>query len=224
MTTLLLDNFIAERYSRYFSQYFQSNLKVFKASKYVFPKDIDNYDHIILSGSEESILNDIDWMDREMSLVREIIDKKIPTLGICFGHQVIVKALLGTGAVRRAHSPEIGWKKVNLETEDRIFEGINEEFYTYVAHFDEVYNLSKEIVVLASSEMCNAHAFKVKDAPVWGVQFHPEIDIDSGKKFIRDLEHEHPELEMDFDVIIRDAKDSGISERLFGNFFNSSRD
>ena len=86
MTTLLLDNFLDEKYSKYFSLYFQENLEIFKASKLEFPRNVDRYDHIILSGSEESITNDRRWMEEEMRLVREIVNYRIPTLGICFGH------------------------------------------------------------------------------------------------------------------------------------------
>jgi len=44
-----------------------------------------------------SVLDDTPWMERQMSLIREAIEKEIPLLGICFGHQLIARAVAGKG-------------------------------------------------------------------------------------------------------------------------------
>ena len=221
MTTLLLDNFLDEKYSKYFSLYFQEDLEIFKASKLEFPRNIDKYDHIILSGSEESITNERRWIEQEMRLVREIVKYRIPTLGICFGHQLIVRALLGPLGVRRTETPEIGWMRVTVNFANPLFNELTKDFLVFNSHFDEVCNPTKDFEVLASSKQCKVQAFQIKNAPVWGVQFHPEIDMESGKKFIIDLRQLFPDLEMDLDCAIRDARDSGISQRFFENFYNT---
>jgi GMP synthase (glutamine-hydrolysing) len=165
-------------------------------------------------------VNDREWINEEIKFVQKIINKKIPTLGICFGHQLIAKALLGHNGVRRAPTPEIGWKKVTVNTENPLFSKIDKEFYIFMSHFDEVCNLSKDFRILASSKFCSVQAFQIIDAPAWGIQFHPEIDIDSGKKSIKDLKQLYPNLNVDFDQIIEETKDSGISQKFFENFFN----
>jgi GMP synthase-like glutamine amidotransferase len=217
MVTLLLDNFLDPKYSMYFSEYHQDDLEVYLASKMEFPEDIKRYSHIILSGSEESILNERDWITREMELVREIIDLKIPTLGICFGHQLIARALLGEKSVRKADLPEIGWKEVTIQDESSLFEGINKKFRVFNSHFDEVCNLEGNFQVLATSDLSSVSAFQVKGSQVWGIQFHPEIDIESGKKFIMDIKHLAPMLDLDWEI--EHAGESGISRTLFENFY-----
>ncbi|UCE74431.1 MAG: type 1 glutamine amidotransferase [Methanomassiliicoccales archaeon] len=217
MTTLLLDNFLEDKYSGYFSRYLQDDLEIFKASNSEFPRSLKRYDHIILSGSEDSILTDKTWIEEEMGLVKEIIDLGIPTLGICFGHQLIAKALLGPDGVRRANPPEIGWKKVTVIKDNPLFTEVDKDFFVFNSHFDEVYRPTSDFEIIASSAQCDIHAFQIKNAPVWGIQFHPEIDMESGKKFLLDIRH--LAMDLDMDSIIRKAKDSGISRRFFENFY-----
>jgi GMP synthase-like glutamine amidotransferase len=219
MTTMVLDNFLDEKYSRYFSRYYQDNMVKFLPSSLEFPDNLDDYDHIIISGSEDSVLNDKEYIYKEMELIRECVDKGIPTLGICFGHQMIARALLGLDGVRRRESPEIGWKKVTVHKSSPLFEGLENEFFIFNSHFDEVHNLTDEFEILASSEMCDAQVFQVVGKPVWGIQFHPEIDIESGKKFIGDLKQIFPDLDFDFNRAINEVNDSGISKKLFENFY-----
>lgn len=219
MTTLVLDNFLDEKYSGYFSNYFQEDLEVFRASKSEFPENIEDYDQVILSGSEDSILNDRKWIEEEMRLVHQIIDKRIPTLGICFGHQLISRALLGFEGVRKAHRPEIGWKQVTADKDNQLLNGIQKDFYVFNSHFDEVCNLTSDFEVFASSGQCDVQSFRLSKAPVWGIQFHPEIEVESGKKFIIDLKKIVPDMEKELDQAILEAKESGISKRLFENFY-----
>lgn len=220
MKTLVLDNFLYEKYSGYFSRYHREDLEIFKASKLEFPKNIENYDHILISGSEESITNERDWIDQEMKLVRKIIDKKIPTLGICFGHQLIARALLGKNRVRNAEKPEIGWKQVTVNNNNPLFRGIESDFFVYNSHFDEVCNLTGDFEILASSNQCEVQAYQIKNTPMWGVQFHPEIDMESGKKFIMDLSNMFPHLKEELSRSITEARESGISQRFFENFYD----
>lgn len=219
MTTLVLDNFLDEKYSGYFSRYYQDDMVKFKASNLEFPKNLDEYDHIIVSGSEDSVLNDKKYIHEEMKLIRKCVDKRIPTLGICFGHQMIARALLGLDGVRRTKTPEIGWKRVTVHKTGPLFEGLENEFFIFNSHFDEVCNLSDDFEIQASSEMCDTQVFQVKGKPVWGIQFHPEIDVESGKKFINDLKQIFPDLDVDFDRAINEVNDSGISKRFFENFY-----
>lgn len=217
MVTLLLDNFLDEKYSRYFSGYCLDDMEVFLAPKSKFPEDIQRYSHIILSGSEESILNERDWIDREMELVREIIHLKIPTLGICFGHQLIAKALLGPKGVRRAQPPEIGWKEVTIQKDNLLFSKVQNKFFVFNSHFDEVCDPNDKFDILAASDQSNISAFQIKGSPAWGIQFHPEISIESGTKFIRDIKHLAPMLDLDWEI--ENAKESGVSKTLFETFY-----
>jgi GMP synthase-like glutamine amidotransferase len=218
MTTLLMDNFLDQKFSKYFSGYHQDDMDVFLAPKGEFPDDLGKYDHIILSGSEESILNERDWILKEMDMVHNIIELGIPTLGICFGHQLIAKAILGDRGVRRTDLPEIGWKEVRVGKENSLLSKVEERFLVFNSHFDEAHNLDERFDVLATSDQCEASAFQVKDTPIWGIQFHPEIDIENGKRFIMDIKHLAPMLDLDWEI--ENARETGISKTLFETFYD----
>ena len=76
--------------------------------------DLAKYSHFIISGSEASVIDDNPWegLLREISL--NIIDMKKPLLAICYGHQFLVRALLGKQSVRRTATPEFGWVDITL--------------------------------------------------------------------------------------------------------------
>lgn len=149
--------------------------------------DPADFSHIILSGSEASILEREPWVDIEAAMVRAAVTAGRAVLGSCWGHQLIAFALAGEGHVRRAARPEIGWIAVRLERPSDLLGPAGTTVYTFSSHFDEVFDLPAGFEVLASSAGCDVQAFRVGDKPVWGLQCHPEIDIPTGQRFIRDL-------------------------------------
>ncbi len=66
---------------------------------------------VVVLGSEQTAFDDaVPWLPDELSLVRQALADGVPLLGICFGGQVLARAL---GArVYRLPEPEIGWLRV----------------------------------------------------------------------------------------------------------------
>src|SRR5579884_1653067 len=71
------------------------------------------YDLAVVLGSDESAYDDsVPWVAEEFAYVRRAVDSEVPVLGICFGAQMLARAL---GAeVRKADLPEVGWKSMTL--------------------------------------------------------------------------------------------------------------
>jgi GMP synthase-like glutamine amidotransferase len=145
------------------------------------------FSHIILTGSEASILEREPWVDAEAAMVREAVVAGPAVLGSCWGHQLMAFALAGDRHVRRAAQPEIGWIPIRLERSSALLGPAGTTAFTFSSHYDEVFDLPAGFEVLASSEGCAVQAFRVGDKPVWGLQCHPEIDVPTGQRFIRDL-------------------------------------
>jgi GMP synthase (glutamine-hydrolysing) len=66
---------------------------------------------VVVLGSEQTAFDDgVPWLDGELDLVRQALADQVPLLGICFGGQVLARAL---GArVYRLPEPEIGWVRL----------------------------------------------------------------------------------------------------------------
>lgn len=149
--------------------------------------DPAGFSHIILTGSEASIVEREPWADAEAALVREAVDAGKAVLGSCWGHQLIAFALAGEKHVRRAGRPEIGWISVRLDAPSRLLGPAGTAAFAFSSHYDEVCDLPPEFEVLASSDVCAVQAFRLRGREVWGLQCHPEIDIPTGLRFLRDL-------------------------------------
>ena len=154
---------------------------VFRASMGELPKDIDPYSHVIVTGSEASIMDDADWMRAEEEVIREAVESGKVVLGSCFGHQLVARALYGMDVVRRREYPGVGWRDIKVRKNDKLFGLAGGPINSLLIHFDEVCNLPLDQVdILATSDYCDVQAFKLKDKPVWGIQPHPEIGIEEG--------------------------------------------
>lgn len=249
MPTLLLDNFLDQKYSNWFSGYHSDELEIYRAPEGDLPNpgDLSRYDHVILSGSEDSVVEDHDWVETELGLVRELAKLQIPTIGFCYGHQLIARALAGREAVRHTLTPEFGWHEIKLNepsisrddaitddgykknqtSNDLLFSGLSPSFHAFNSHFDEV--VLEAIIdsggfqVLAFSANCAVQALKVRDAPIWGTQFHPEIKEADGVLFLTDIDDHIEKAGHNVEVAkaTRKRADAGMSKRLFENFYRA---
>lgn len=159
----------------------------FRATKHQFPDFRKfKYTHLLLTGSEASIVIRDKWVEEEAEIVQEAVERGIPVLGSCYGHQLLAYALLGSSSVRRSTLPEVGWIPVQIVRESRIL-GRKRQAFSFSVHFDEVVNLTADFHILASTEICPVQAFQVKDRPIWGIQIHPEINIQNARTILKNL-------------------------------------
>lgn len=68
---------------------------VYFTSKDQFPRRLDDYDAILLTGSPCSVHDDHDWIDRLIEVVHEAFEHKLKIIGSCFGHQLVACAFGG---------------------------------------------------------------------------------------------------------------------------------
>ncbi len=112
-------------------------------------------------------------------LIKDIIERDKPTLGICFGHQLIGK-ILGSEIKYDQKQAETGIVDITLTKEgkeDKLFSNINTTFKAIEGHQSSVMSLPENTVHLATSSKCNIQAFRYKNN-VYGIQFHPELDYE----------------------------------------------
>lgn len=135
-----------------------------------------DFDAVVVSGSRSSVYDDEPWIDDTRTWVREAIARDVPTLGICWGHQLLADALGGT--VEPMGEYELGYQTVCHDGESDLLAGIDEEFLVFTSHSDRVAELPPGATQFAENEY-GIHGFR-KDR-VFGVQFHPEYDMETAK-------------------------------------------
>jgi len=195
--------------------------EAFRAAESLFPKLGDQYSHVILTGSEASILERENWVYEEVEVVQEALDRRIPILGSCYGHQLLALALRGPGHVRRCPWPEVGWMPLTIEKSNDLL-GQRGEAYTFALHFDEVINLDDEFVVLASTPACRVQAFALKTRPAWGIQPHPEINPSAARDLLKNLIRLGLETSSLYEAALTTRpRDSGLILRIVRHFLSS---
>ncbi len=96
----------------------------------------------------------------------------VPTLGICYGMQLMAQDLGGT--VERTGISEFGKTEVRVH-EGALFAGLAEEQTTWMSHRDSVTAPPTGARVVAGSETTPIAAFEDPDRGLYGLQFHPEV-------------------------------------------------
>ena len=138
--------------------------------------DLEEYAGLILTGSPSSAYDAEEWIARLSEVILRAVDRKLPILGICFGHQLIAQVLDG-----EVGPNPLGWEIGDPEVEltekgkkDPLFEGIPETFRVIQSHRDNVLRMPEGAVLLASSPLCSIQSFAIGDF-LRTVQFHPEM-------------------------------------------------
>lgn len=146
---------------------------------------LNDCDGLVLSGGAPSINSELPKLG---NIASYIDDHDFPVLGICVGAQFI--ALHFGGQVGPGTTPEYGKKAITIMEDNRLFRGIPAHINVWENHNDEVKSLTDEFVISGTSDTCRIQAFHHKKRPIWGVQFHPEVDnTDYGKEmFLNFLE------------------------------------
>src|SRR5262245_43710623 len=102
-----------------------------------------------------------------------IFDLGVPILGICYGMQLGAQ-LLG-GQVKPAAAREFGRAKLRVTKDDPLVRGLPPDTTVWMSHGDQVHDLPKDFIPLATTPTCPYAAAKHATRPFYGVQFHPEV-------------------------------------------------
>ncbi len=133
--------------------------------------DLGALDGLVLSGGAPRVGIDPGKMGRNGEYLDEV---DAPILGICAGHQFMAKHFGGDAAPSAV--PEFGKAKLTVHQADVLFEGLPQSFEVWESHNDEVSALPQGFVALASSPDCKVQAMRSLQRPLFGLQFHPEVE------------------------------------------------
>lgn len=148
------------------------------------PIDLDDWSGVILGGGpfNASDHEDVKSADQRRAeadlrgLAERVVAADFPFLGACYGIGVL--GGLQGGVVDRTYGEPIGALPVRLTDDGRtdpLFGVLPPEFAAYLGHKEAVSRLPAGAVLLASTDTCPVHAFRL-GRHVYATQFHPELD------------------------------------------------
>ena len=158
---------------------------------------------IILSGGPSSV-----YEEGAPALDGGILELGVPTLGICYGFQVMA-AQLG-GEVARTGNREYGSTAVTLgEATSSLLDGQPSAQTVWMSHGDAVAKAPAGFTVLASTSETPVAAFANEQRRLYGVQWHPEVlHSEHGQAVMRSFLHRSAGLPGDW------TPDSVIEEQV----------
>ena len=171
------------------------------------PKEIFRADRVVLPGvgafgDAMGRLNEYGLV----STIKEVVDKKVPFLGICLGQQLLFDSseestgVAGLGILRgkiksipekdasgNAYKiPQIGWNSLSFPKKGRLYKDVPEGSYVYFVHSYYLDAEDKDIVT-ATTDYCVTVEASVECGNVFACQFHPEKSADIGMQILRNF-------------------------------------
>ena len=132
-------------------------------------------------------------------VIREVVAKGTPFLGICLGLQLLFEGSEESSGVEGLHIlegkiqripdqeglkiPHIGWNSLKLHREGRLFEGVSEGAFVYFVH-SYYLKAADEGIVRASTEYGTKIHASGEQGNVFACQFHPEKSSQVGLKIL----------------------------------------
>ena len=122
---------------------------------------------IIFSGGPSSV-----YISDAPMPAKEIFEMKLPILGICYGHQLIVNNF--GGKVKRANK-EYGSSLLTIDDDSDLLNGIGGPIRAWMSHGDEAEQVPSSFKTIGHTETVSAAAIADQENSIYGIQFHPEV-------------------------------------------------
>ena len=197
----------------------RDKLRVVNVTAHEVLPDMEQINGVVISGSHAMVTQNLDWSLALEAWIRKLISAGIPLLGICYGHQLMAKAM---GGVVDYHPRgiEIGTTDVTCLAEclrDPLFKDLPSSFKAQVFHSQSVIQLPPSAVLLAKNDFEPHHGFRIGGA-AWGVQFHPEADVSVTRGYLENLAEDVRSDGQDPDQLIDHLEETPHASSLLKTF------
>jgi len=123
---------------------------------------------IVLSGGPQSVYDEGAPLPSP-----QLFDSGIPTLGICYGLQ-LMSHLLG-GKVEPSQKKEYGFASLEIQQRQGLLTGLRNQGQVWMSHGDKVQEIPPGFKVTGITENCETAVIEDLERRLFGVQFHPEV-------------------------------------------------
>ena len=185
--------------------------------------DVAGADAVMIGGAgSHSVTRDYPFSAPLTAVLLRLIDEDRPVFGSCWGHQLLAQALGGEVVTDPARG-EVGTFAVELTpaaADDPLFAGFPRRFDVQLGHHDRVESLPPGVEELSYSEVCRNQALRVVGKPVYGTQFHSEMNVGHMRarlRMYRDAYLPAEQAEDELDLILRPTPEA---DRILGRFLD----
>jgi len=182
---------------------------------------VENAHAVIIGGAGAfSVTREHPFTAPLKEVVQRLIDEDRPLFGSCWGHQFLAEMGGGT-VIEDKECSEVGSYPIELTAEGRadpLFAELPDRFYVQLGHNDRVSEIGEGWLDLAQSEICPFQAIRLADKPVYGTQFHSEMNEERLRERILVYIDDYVADEEMHQKILRGLRPSLEADRLFELF------
>jgi GMP synthase (glutamine-hydrolysing) len=174
---------------------------------------------VVVTGSHSMVTEHARWSERTAQWLALEVAAGTPTLGICYGHQLLGYAL-GGAVEENPLGWELGTVEVRLEepaSMDELLAGFAPTMRVHASHTQAVLRLPNGAIRLASSSRDANQAFRVGKS-AWGVQFHPEFDSEIVQAYIQHCRARLIADGQDPERLIQESHDTAFGAEILRRF------
>ncbi|MDR1611454.1 MAG: glutamine amidotransferase [Planctomycetota bacterium] len=195
------------------------SVSIVHAAKGGDPGDPAGYRGCIITGSHSMVTEPEPWSENAADWLRRAFGKSLPLFGVCYGHQLLAKAMGGVVDYLPG-GQETGTLTVVLaesSSHDPLLEGFPPRFPVNLAHSQAVVETPPGAWVMAESER-DKRQIIVYGALTYGVQFHPEFSGGVIRDYLDLAARGEPHRASEFRALLAVASETPLAVLLLRRF------
>lgn len=146
------------------------------------PAELDTCDAYLITGSRHGVNDDLSWLAPFEDFIRRLHAQQKKIIGICFGHQLIAKAL-GGKVIKSPKGWGIGMSINTVIQQKPWMNPARDQFNLLISHQDQVVELPPQAEILASNEFCPFYMVQIGNN-ILTMQGHPEFSKEYSRSLI----------------------------------------
>jgi len=185
---------------------------------------LGDYSAVIITGSHAMATDCEPWSERLLPLIKTMHETKLPTLGVCYGHQLIAKAFGGEIGFH-PNGPQAGSTEITLTEagkQDPLLGLSPEAFKVNAGNSQRIIKLPSTATALAGNDFEPHQAVKFGEV-MWGLQFHPEFNQNTTRHYIARAAHVLEKHNRDIEQIKAECTDTSDSREILRTFVTQAK-